>query len=159
MDKHKAIIEILEMYKMLEAEIRDLEYRIEELESIEQIGITAINYDKERISKTYKFNSIVENTAISIADEVKLLQLEKIHKEILKKRIDNALNALNDDEKQVVILKFVEKMQWFRVSMEVCKSERSCKRIVSNAFEKLENILFENGTNLARIWHDILKNT
>lgn len=145
MDKHKAIIEILSEYKSLVARIRDIEMQIKELESLDEIGVSAIDYSKDRISQTFKFNSIVENQAIRIADITTILKAEKIHKEILKQRIDNAIDALNEEEKAVVKLKFIEGYKWYRVAIEIYKSERCCKQIGYRAIEKLEKILFERG--------------
>jgi DNA-directed RNA polymerase specialized sigma subunit len=142
MDKHKAIIEILAEYKSLEAQIRDIEMQIKEFESLEEIGISAIDYSKDRISQTYKFNSIVENQALRVVDATPILRAELIHKQTLKQRIDNAMDVLTEEEKTIIKLKFIDDMKWYRVAIELLKSERSCKQIGDKALEKLEKILF-----------------
>ena len=69
MDKYKHIGDILRGYKGLKAQIVDIELQIEELESMENIGISGIDYSKDSLSPSFAFSSQTENQAISIADK------------------------------------------------------------------------------------------
>ncbi|KXZ40029.1 hypothetical protein SAMN05661008_01511 [Alkalithermobacter thermoalcaliphilus JW-YL-7 = DSM 7308] len=135
------IIDILKEYIIIETRIKDLQFKLKELDEYENLGVSAIDYSKHK-SATYKFSSIVEDQAISIAEKKALMNAEIIHLETLKKRIDNAVNSLTEEEAAVVRKKFIEGNKWYKVAIEIYKSERCSKQIGQRALEKLEKILF-----------------
>lgn len=145
MEKYKGIIHILKEYRVIDTKIKDLQLKLKELEEYEEIGISAIDYSRDKIGKTYKFNSIVENQAIDIADQKVLLNAEIIHLQTLKQRIDNALQILDDEEKVIIKEKYMKNKKWYMVAMEVGSSVRRTIYRAEEALSKIEKILFEKG--------------
>lgn len=136
--KPKTLIEKLSNYKILKAEIKDIELNIEELR--EDISVPAISYE-ERPSPTNKFNSAVENDAIRLAEKTTELEKEKRHKEREIERIDNALSVLDEKEKKILKLKHIENYKWDTVTYTMDRSYSNCKLIEANALSKISRFL------------------
>lgn len=143
MDRYKGIKQILEEYKQHKADIEDIEVKIQELESIEDLGPQAIDYAKDKICQTYKFSSETEDIAVRIADEVTLLKLEKIHKESLMRKIDNAINTLDEIDRQIIRLRHLsdKKVEWYKVTSTVHMSDTQCRVRGKRALKELEDKL------------------
>ena len=68
----------------------------------------AINYDKDKLSQTYKFNSEVENSVVELA-----LLSDRITK--LQDKLDvivKALERLDEKERKVLRLRYMERNRW-----------------------------------------------
>jgi len=139
---------ILYNYKLIKASIENNKLRLEnlELEDLED-GVSAITYG-EPSSKTNKFNSVVENATIKNIDAKERVKkgLEKtIAREQNKlKMIDNALSVLNETEKEIITLFYIEDMTWVQVSMKTNYSTSWCQELRCKAMDKILFII--NGT-------------
>lgn len=128
-DRIKEVENWLCNYKSTKAGIESLK---EEYEVLNDVG-SGIDTSREAVSKTYKFNSEVENTAIQLAlidSRIKMME-RKIEK------IDRALNSLSSIEKEIIKYKCIEGMYYYEFTYKVYKSERQCKRIKKIALEKV----------------------
>ncbi|SKA89591.1 hypothetical protein SAMN05428976_11334 [Clostridium sp. USBA 49] len=134
------IIQKLQRYRVLKAEIKNIELDLEELHEAENIGPSGINYD-EKLSPTYKFNSMTENEAISIADKSQMLESLKRSKERELERIDNALSILDDKEREVIELKHIKGCRWDTVTYKLDRSYSYCKQLENEALVKIEPFL------------------
>jgi DNA-directed RNA polymerase specialized sigma24 family protein len=134
------VIEKLKEYRKIKVEIRAIELDIEELQDDENIGTAPISYE-ERTGKTNKFNSYTENVAISLVDKIEKLQREKRAKERAVERIENALNILDNNEKEVLELKYIKGYRWNTVTFKLDRSYQQCKRIEKDALSRI-NMLF-----------------
>lgn len=109
-------------YKQVQAEIKNIDLDIEEILN-NYIGVGSISYDKDKISPTNKFNSIVENIA---AEREKALQYKKTlkrGKEIQIERINNMLSVLSDEEQKIIELRYFKKLQFKEIGDILCKSD------------------------------------
>ena len=114
-------------YKKLKAQIKNIELDIEEREN-DYSTLSAVQYDKDSLSKTYKFSSEVENKVIKLdhdnaSEELKYLQAKKRSKEIQIERIDNMLSVLNEDEKKLIKIRYFDNIPYKDIADILCKSD------------------------------------
>ena len=135
---------ILYNYSMLKAEINNLELEIEEIEN-EYEGLGAISYE-ERSSVTNKISDSVANEIIFKSREVYRLNKIKRSKEILLNKINNALEALDDNERKVVHYRYLNgKRTWMQVG-EILSMDSNycCNTLRVNIINKLSQMIFPN---------------
>lgn len=130
------IINQLQRYKVLKAEVKNLELDIEELHEVENLGPGAISYE-ERTGVTNKITSMTENQAIAIADKHAQLEKEKRAKIRDIERIENALSILGEKERQVLELKHINNARWDTVTYKLDRSYSQCKAIEADALKKI----------------------
>jgi len=116
-------------YKSIKAGIESLK---EEYEVLNDVG-SGIDTSREATSKTYKFSSETENTAIKLA----LLDGRIRTMERKVEQIDRALAALNNIEREVIEYKCIEGMYYYEFTYKVCMGERQCMRIKKRALKKI----------------------
>lgn len=139
-DLYKKTDGVLFNYKSIKAEIFNLELDIEELED-EREGIKGISYD-EKSSPTHKFNSSVENEVIKKEKEINRLLREKRSKERLIRKIDNALDSLETEEKEIIKLRCFERKPWNKVGMTINKDADYCGKIKRDAVNKISDLIW-----------------
>ncbi|HHV27946.1 MAG TPA: hypothetical protein GXX63_12235, partial [Tissierellia bacterium] len=116
MNYYKATEKFLYNYNSLKASIENMKQEIEEMDYRE---ISAINYQKEPVSETYAFHSATEESAIYAAERKNLLEKRIKITESKLERIDRAIEALNDTERQVIIERYINGKQWWQVAYAV----------------------------------------
>lgn len=104
--------------------------------------ISAIDYEKEPTSETYAFHSATEEAGIYIADRKNLLEKRIKITEGKTERIDRAIAALNDTERQIITERYIEGRQWWQVAYSVKINERWCREIRKRAVNKIAIGLF-----------------
>lgn len=134
------IIQKLQRYRIVKAEIKDIELDLEELHESEDIGPSGISYE-EKSGPTNKFSSQTENEAIRIADKSARLESLKRTKEREIERIDNALSILDEKERQVIELKHINGYRWDTVTYKLDRSYSYCKQLENEALIKIEPFL------------------
>ena len=144
MDKElfKRTESILYNYSMLKAEINNLELEIKELEN-EYEGIGAISYE-ERSSATNKISDSIANEIIFREKEVYRLNKMKRSKEILLLKINNALEALDENERKVVHYRYLNgKRTWMQIG-EILSMDSNycCNTLRVNTINKLSKMIF-----------------
>lgn len=153
MNYYKATEKFLHNYNSLKASIENMKQEIEEMDYRE---ISAIDYEKEPTSETYAFHSATEESAIYAAERKNLLEKRIKITESKLERIDRAIEALNDTEKQVITERYMGGKQWWQVAYSVQYNERWCKEIRRRAVNKIaiglfgEKAMHEDSTNRAR---------
>ena len=124
---YRSVEGMLYNYRNLKAQIKNIELDIEEkLNNYDTLS--AVQYDKDSISKTNKFNSEVENKVIEIDSkeidkEIKFLQAKKRSKEIQVERIDNILSVLQEEERKLMELRYFNGMQFKDIADILLKSD------------------------------------
>lgn len=106
--KYKEMEKRLQEYKLLESEIKKIKIDIDEIEK-DIVGCKAITYSDDKVSDTYKFNSIVENESAKIRSRVDYLNKQIAQKQIEIDRIANAINLLDERERELFDLYFMSK--------------------------------------------------
>lgn len=141
---YKDLEGILYNYKLIKAGIELNKYKLKniELEDSED-GVTAIGYE-ETSSKTNKFNSVVENATIKNIEAKERIKkgLEKtITRDISTiQMMDLLLGGLNEAEREVIELFYIEDMSWTQVSFKTNYSPSWCQELRCKAINKMLSI-------------------
>ena len=136
---YKATEKFLYNYNSLKASIENMKQEIEEMDYRE---ISAIDYEHEPTSETYAFHSTTEESAVYAADKKSLLEQRIKTTEGKIERIDRAIEALNDTEKQIITERYINGKQWWQVAYSVRINERWCREIRRRAVNKIAIGLF-----------------
>lgn len=109
---------MLYSYNKLLAEVKDIEFEIEEI--IEQTqGISHSRNEIKESTNTYRITSPVENEVIKKDEQINHLKLIKSSKERQAKRIKNMLSILNDEDNKFIELKYMKKMRCKNIEVEL----------------------------------------
>ena len=135
MDNYSKVEDLLKNYNMKKINIENLKQEIEYVK--EDTEMKGISYDGVSTSPTNEIKSIVESTVLGNMEKVSYLEhLIKRHQVDLDK-LDNALEALEDVERTVVVEKYINAKQWWQVAIVVRFSETHARRIRKQAIKKL----------------------
>lgn len=141
-DKYRKTEGVLYNYKIIKAEIDNLELEIIEIES-EYRGCAAITYE-ERTGSTNKFNSSVENELLSKRKIIETLVREQEKKKRLIKKVDNAIETLEGNELKVIQLRFFsnDKKSWDDIGTIINLDSGYCRTIKRAAIKKLSELIY-----------------
>lgn len=139
-DLYKKTDGVLFNYKTIKAEINNIEIEIEELQE-EFNGVGAVGYS-ERSSPTNAFNSSVENEILKKEKEINRLLKEKRNKERLISKIDNAIETLEYEEKEIIKLRCFERRSWNTVGSLTNRDGDHCSKIKREAVKKLSELIW-----------------
>lgn len=139
-DLYKKTDGVLFNYKTIKAEIFNLELEIEELRE-ECDGVKGVAYE-ERTGSTNAFNSSVENEVMKKEKEITKLLREKKSKERLISKIDNALDSLEEEEREIIKLRCFERKSWNKVGAVTNRDGDYCGKIKRNAVNKLSELVW-----------------
>lgn len=134
--KRWQIVEWLKEYKAFKAGIKNFE----ELKSDLFEEGAGIDYSREPVSPTYRFNSEVENKVVRV-DKIRIKRCIKTMQNVVH-AIDKGLEGLNDIEREVIIGRCVEGKYYYEFCYKIHVSERSAKRIKKRALEKMAIVIF-----------------
>lgn len=139
-DLYKKTDGVLFNYKTIKAEIFNLDLEIEELKE-EYDGMKGMTYE-EKTGATNAFNSSVENEIMKKEKEISRLLREKKSKERLISKIDNALESLEEEEKEIIKLRCIERKSWNRVGMITNRDGDYCGKIKRATVNKLSDLIW-----------------
>lgn len=140
-DYFKETERMLYKYKTLVAEVENLKIAITELEN-DYKGCSAITYE-EKTAPTNKFNSIVENEVINKERALSKYKEELEAKELLKLKIENALEPLEERERQIVNLKYFKRVKtWNNVGEIVNLTGEYCRDLNKKIVTNISKVLF-----------------
>ena len=140
---YKKIEEMLYNYPKAKAEIENIKLDIEEMEDI--VGIRGASDNLKGSTPTYAFNSSVENEVINreekLPERIEGLCRVLRSKERFIRKVDNALETLNENSKQLVQLKYFKKYTIERVAEVMDVSTSTVIRGKKEVVAELINIL------------------
>ena len=132
---YKSVENLLYNYNMLKINIEILNHKLEELK--EEEGMKGVAYDDVKISETNKFHSQTEETAINNIGLEELINKKKEKLQSKLDMLDKLTEGLNEVERDIIRMYYIEGKQWWQIAYEVKYSERHCRRIRSEAICKL----------------------
>lgn len=144
-DYFKATEAYLYNYRSLKANIELNKIRMEQLELEQPTGLTGVNYEQEKLSKTYAFHSTTENEAIGRVSEYEKLRRSIEMSMYTVMRIEKAVEALTSLEKRVVKLRYFsdEQLTWRQIGDIVKYDPDYCRKEVRNrAINKIAVAIF-----------------
>lgn len=132
------IKEILRSYPMLQAQVKNIELNIKDLEQDESIGIASHGL-MEYTGRTYKINDSTGEEAAKRVDLIKQYEWEKDRLQRIIDRIDNALSILSDTEFQIIKMRYLDpnKNTWTTIADHVGYSEKWAKQYEHDALAKI----------------------
>lgn len=133
------IINKIEKYKEILADIGAIDIRVQELED-EILGISGHDYG-EKSGKTYKFSSSVEEQAEKLMRKKEELYSEQASKKRELKRIDNAMTVLTDEEKEIIQTIHIEHKRYYVVEDRLQLSYQRIKQLEKQAAQKMEKYI------------------
>lgn len=140
--EYSLVVKKLYSYTTNQAIIKNKTIDLERIESKYISGMIqkGTSFDDIRVSKT--------NSKYDIADwllyhdeEYDRLMDEKLKAVDEVKKIDNALEILNDFEKKVIELKYFKDKQWIIIGDILDRSSSHCKNVRNKAINKLKKVL------------------
>jgi RinA family phage transcriptional activator len=139
-DKFKKTEYYLYEYKNIDTLNQLSDLKIKQLEN--DISINAISYE-EKSCPTNKFNSNVENEVIRreehIHNKIEQLKKEKQDRLNLKEIIEQVLNLLTEEERNLLVLRYFSKENnsWTSIAMQLNISIDTCIRIRRNVIKRI----------------------
>ena len=128
----------------------------------EYIGTSAVDITKEQTSPTFKFSSATEDEIIEKEKIIECLKRKIANEKMLISNINNAVEALNKEEKELIKLRYFQALPWNEVARKLNYSPDHCrgkmragviKRVAIGVFgiSKIEKCEVENtsGTQMA----------
>ena len=144
--RFEEVEELLKNYNSIKLQIYIFK---EELSSIENTGVSAINYDFKS-SPTNEIQRPTENEALYITQRKKQLEMKIF---ILEKKIniiDRALEHLEDTERDIITMRFIKNEPFYKICLEVHVSERWAREIRRRAITKIASFIdIKNGQRRA----------
>lgn len=117
----------------------DLEYLNKEYEGCRGKSYSGIT------SKTNSIYSSVENELIKREKRKEMLQLKIIEKERQIRKIENALALLDDEELQLVKLRYfsdrMKPLSWLAIGQEMLYSDKKCRVMNEDIINKLAGMI------------------
>lgn len=128
----------LRNYKEVKAKIYEYGVQIAELE--ETLGCGGVSYE-DKGGHTYKISRATEDAAIKLAAKKEELEnLLKINNREVG-RIDNALNALKDSERQAIEMKYIEDYGLETIMHKMDRQKRAVLYYIGDGLKKMNKIL------------------
>lgn len=143
-DKFKKTEAILYSYKDIDKLNKITDIKIKKI--LNDVSLGGNDMFGEKSSPTNKFNSIVENDVVArenkeIDKQVNQLRKEKENRIIEKELIDNALDLLEDEEKQLVKIRYFTPGKyppsWDSIALKLNLGRDTCIRMRRNIIYEL----------------------
>ena len=141
-DEFKQTEKMLYDYKYIDSKINILQFKLEKLR--DDITVSGLDYSKDKISSTNSFNSVVENETIARdSGEIKIIDQEIRNLQYQKKLIDMSLPLLEEEEQQLVKLRYFskDKRTWLNIAAEMNMTSDNCIKIRRRIIDKLQSYL------------------
>ena len=141
-DEFKQTEKMLYDYKYIDSKINILQFKLEKLR--DDITVSGLDYSKDKISSTNSFNSVVENETIARdSGEIKIIDQEIKNLQYQKKLIDMSLPLLEEEEQQLVKLRYFskDKKTWVNIAAEMNMTSDNCIKIRRSIIDKLQSYL------------------
>ena len=143
-DEFKQTEKMLYDYKYIDSKINILQFKLEKLR--DDITVSGLDYSKDKISSTNSFNSVVENETIARdSGEIKIIDQEIKNLQYQKKLIDMSLPLLEEEEQQLVKLRYFskDKRTWVNIAAEMNMTSDNCIKIRRRIIDKLQSYLVQ----------------
>lgn len=134
-NSYKKVENKLRDYEMIKARIDILENEIKFTEL--ECGVSGVSYDKINTSCTNLISNLTADTALSKTEAIQYLELELSNLKHEIGKIDRALEALCEDERNILQLFYIQGREWWYVSDRVNLSIRQCQRMKNRAINRL----------------------
>ena len=125
--------------KSIDIELKGLDERIRLLG-----GLKGVSYDSTAVMGGEK-TSTVEQAAIQrdeLEQKAAILRENRERISTLIKRIDDALDALDETDREIVRMRYIDGFRWTQIAMKAPYSQRSCITHGQNAVKQIVALIF-----------------
>lgn len=140
MKNNEYIEDLLKTYRKNKFKINDIDIEIEEIQKTFE-GVRGLNISQEKVGPTNKFNSDVENEIINKEKRIEQLKQTKIKLQTKIKRAENLLNYLEGRNEKVIRFRYIEGLNWSKISERLEISEPTCRKVKNDSIKELISIL------------------
>ncbi|MBA4510205.1 RNA polymerase subunit sigma [Clostridium sporogenes] len=130
---------LLYRYREMIAEIKNIDIEIEYIKQHPD-GVNSISYE-EKSSPTNKFNSSVENEVIAIDKKIEMLKEQKAEQVYWTSKIDNALEVLDQRSKQIIEMKYFEKINNTKIATRLNLTEEWICKLKNDSLKQLFKLI------------------
>lgn len=134
-------LNLLLNYNRNKLEIENLKLAIEEI-SLENDGVSAIDYSRDKTGPTNKITRMVEDLAINNIDKKEWYKNKLKKKEIELKKIDNAMKLLDERTRDIITMYYIDKMSMNDISAKVNLVIPYCSTIKNRGIKEIEKVIF-----------------
>lgn len=132
---------ILREYDMENATITNLELEIEYFKNLQE-GYKSIDYSSESGGRTNKVNNPVERAVVQNSDKIKELQVILSEKKLIMTKLNNALEALELQEKEIIENIYRKKISLKATAKKINLSQSAVSKLKSLAINKISKAVF-----------------
>lgn len=133
---------LLYEYKHMKSHIEQLERLKDSIKSEDNIAIRAITYDDIKVSPTYKISNVVRDGVIDSVKVSQEIDIDLYHEKSLIKKIDKAINNLDPIRKEIIKLRYFDKMKWDTMITKVSGDEKTLRKYKKEAVTSIAIELF-----------------
>ena len=138
--KYKRAEWLLYNYKKIQAEIKNINIEMEEIKNTYS-GVSGIDPSQESTGETNKITSSVENEIMNKEDRINYLENIKTTKENQIKKVDNALEVLTEEDREIIELRYFERIPNYKVAQRFNITEEGCSARKRRIIENIKDIL------------------
>ncbi len=131
---------LLYNYKKIQAEIKNIEIEIEEVENT-YIGTSAMNPSQESTSETNKITSSVENEVLDKEKRIEYLESIKFSKENQIEKVDNILEVLTEEDREFIKMRYFDNLPNWKLARKLDMTEEGCSMKKRRIIENIKDIL------------------
>lgn len=127
-------------YNIIKARINKLQ---RDLKDIEYIPVSSVSYDGIG-GNSSKISKPVEQQILSKEKQEKKIEKEIKSLENIIHNIDQALNILDEKEKEIIRMKYMDinNIEWYKIAYEIGYSEGYCKSLRKHAVNKISKVIY-----------------
>ncbi len=137
MNLYKTVESYLREYKWYKLFVEDNKKLLTEIKNDYQ-GTKAITYD-HLPCYTSDFFSVVENETLSREETITRLENKIKETEEVVVKVEKGMSKLNEIDKKIIELYYIDYQPWYAVAYKVSLSERQCRTRRTNAIKRMIN--------------------
>lgn len=132
--------EMIKEYDMTNAVITNLELEIEYLKNLQQ-GYKNTDYSSE-VGRTNKVSNPVERAVIQNSNKIRELELIMNEKKLIMEKLDNALNGLEEQEREIIENVYRKRASIKTAAKEMNLSQSAISKLKAIAINKISKAVF-----------------
>lgn len=138
LNKRLRVVEkYLRNYDYIEIDIEGLELEKNILFENNTYGITAVNFDTIKVSKTNKVDKQLEDEVIKFISRIESITNKIQELKVLKVNLDTAIKKLSPVQQDIIKRGYIKEVAWGVISKENCVSQKHLITLRKYALEKI----------------------
>ena len=144
-ERLRVVKKYLKNYEYIEIDIEGLELEKNILFENNTYGITAVNFDTIKVSKTNKVNKQLENEVIEFIERIKNIVNKIAELKVLKGSLDTAIKKLPPIQQDVIKRGCIKGVSWGVIGKENLITQKTLRKFKQEALKAISDSLSEKG--------------